>query len=116
MENEDVPVVRCFGVPDEDVTDVGKEARVPAPYGPPLKYVRRKSVTIFNEKTGKWETHGLVEHHERCPVCGRLMLVQAIWGTTYLALCSEECNKKFNEKYKEMGNLHETLRYFRERK
>jgi len=54
-------------------------------------------VELFNEKLGIWQEYPGVEHNEICPVCGRVMLVRAIKGTTYLACCSKECYKKYLE-------------------
>jgi len=59
-------------------------------------------VRIYNEKMGRWEDHIGVEYRDICPVCGRLMLVRAIKGTTWLALCSEECYRKFDELRRKM--------------
>jgi len=53
-------------------------------------------VRIYNEKLGIWEDRMAVEYYDVCPVCGRLMLVRALEGTTYLACCSEECYEEFD--------------------
>lgn len=55
---------------------------------------------------GHWLTYEYVEYKDLCPVCGRLMLVRAIKGTTWLALCSDECYRKFDELMKKTGKQH----------
>ena len=60
--------VNCFGTDKYEI--VGK----------------RLVVKVFNPKLGIWEEHVAVEHIDICPICGRLMLVRAIKGTTYLSL------------------------------
>jgi hypothetical protein len=64
---------------------------------------RRLTVRIFNEKTQHWQEEIAVEYHEICPICGSLMLVRAIQGTTWLALCSTECYEKYAALKKEVG-------------
>ena len=57
----------------------------------------------IQDKYGYWLTYEYVEYQDICPVCGRLMLVRAIRGTTWLALCSEECYRKFDKLMKEVS-------------
>ena len=52
-------------------------------------------VEIFNEKLGKWQWYEYSKTVMPCPVCGRLMKVYYIPGTTWFACCSEECYKKY---------------------
>jgi len=68
--------VKCFGIPEG-------------------KYRFVKGIEIYNEKLGVWQTYTLVEYYDKCPVCGRLMHVYAIKGTTWLACCSPECYEKY---------------------
>lgn len=81
--NEEVSVVmvRCFG--RLKYKNLGKRN----------KWNQKKTVDIFDPIYG-WITRGLVNRLERCPVCERLMLVQAILGTKYFACCSNECYDK----------------------
>ena len=85
----EVVEVRCFGVPDSKVRDVGAVR--------PLRSMRdgqnqlRKTVTIYNDKIKYWETCELVDYHDRCPVCDRMMHVMAVQGTTWIACCSRPC-------------------------
>ena len=84
LENKEKPVeVNCFGTSNYKIID--------------SRYVR------IRHEDGYWMTYEYVEYRDICPVCGRLMLVRAIRGTTWLALCSEECYKKFNELMKEVS-------------
>lgn len=54
-------------------------------------------ILVFNEKLETWQAEPLVEYRNVCPVCLKLMLVRAISGTTWLACCSKECYKKYNQ-------------------
>ena len=58
---------------------------------------RQLIVNIFNEKTQHWREEIAVEYNDVCPICGTLMLVKAIKGTTWLALCSKECYDKYKK-------------------
>ena len=62
---------------------------------------KRLVVKVFNEKLGVWQEHIGVEYVDVCCICGSLMLVRAIRGTTWLALCSKECYEKFDKLRKE---------------
>lgn len=80
IQNKEVPVeVNCFGTDKFEI--LGKQI----------------AVKIFNDKTGHWEKHIGVEYLAVCPVCGRLMLVRAIEGTTWVAMCSKGCYEKWDE-------------------
>jgi hypothetical protein len=62
---------------------------------------RQLIVRIFNEKIQHWQEQIAVEYQDICPICGSLMLVRAIQGTTWLALCSKECYEKYDALRKE---------------
>lgn len=66
----------------------------------------RKSLTaeIYNEKTGQWYDTNIVEYRDVCPICGKLMLVRAVCGSTWLACCSEDCYNNYFEKRNEKEN------------
>lgn len=74
--------VNCFGLPKDKYEILG------------VKKVRQ--VRVFNEVMGYWQIVDAVEYEDLCPICGTLMLVRAIRGSTWLALCSEECTQKYN--------------------
>jgi len=78
LKNKEKPVeVNCFGTNNYKIID--------------SHHVK------VQQSSGHWLTYEYVEYQDICPVCGRLMLVRAIRGTTWLALCSEECYRKFNK-------------------
>ena len=82
LKNKEKPVeVNCFGTNNYKIID-SHRVRV-------------------QHDDGHWLTYEYVEYQDICPVCGRLMLVRAIKGTTWLALCSEECYRKFDMLMKE---------------
>lgn len=56
---------------------------------------RKLVVKIYNPKLEMWQEEIGVEYEDICPICGTLMLVRAIQGTTWLALCSKECYEKY---------------------
>jgi hypothetical protein len=39
----------------------------------------------------------MIEYLDKCTICGRLMLVRAIVGTTWLACCSEKCYEEWEK-------------------
>jgi len=49
----------------------------------------------LNEKTGRIEEWPGFEYLDICPICGKLMLIRVIKGTTWLALCSKECYERY---------------------
>jgi len=59
-----------------------------------------RPVRFFNEKTGRWEDQVIIEYLDVCPFCGKLMLVRALKGTTWLGLDSPECYEKWKEYWK----------------
>jgi len=67
------------------------------------------TISVKNEKLGGiWIDHVGIEHMDLCPVCGTLLLVRAIKGTTYLACCSKKCYDKYFEYIKKKeGKEHE---------
>jgi len=52
-------------------------------------------VEMLDEELGKKQLYIAKEYYDICPICGNLMLVRAIVGTTYFALCGKECYKKY---------------------
>ena len=99
-ENKTEPVeVNCFGTtkyklcPDKRII---LARRYPAR---PEDFKEYPVVLIYNEKLKTWEAHGYLEYLDKCPVCGREMIVRAIPGTTWLACCSEECYRKYYEEH-----------------
>jgi len=48
-------------------------------------------------RRGRWFEYECKDYYDVCPVCGRLMHVYYIPGTTFLACCSEECYKKYEQ-------------------
>lgn len=80
--SESAKVINCFGTEKFEVLG------------------RQLIVKIFNDKVERWEEHIGVEYHDVCAICGTFMLVRAIKGTSWLALCSQKCY----EKYKELWN------------
>jgi len=72
------------------------------------------AVKIYNEKLGTWQYYPCNEYLDVCPVCGKLMKVFYIPGTTYLACCSEQCYKKYEEFSKSMFGIQPNLPSFSE--
>ena len=54
--------------------------------GSTMGYVR-----IFNEKLNIWQNEPCHDYYDICSVCGKLMHVYVVPGTTYIAACSKEC-------------------------
>ena len=88
-----IPIINCFGTKKYRLSIGG--------------------VQVWNEKLGQWTSYPYVQHFSKCPVCGKLIFVRAIKGTTYIGLCSEECSKKLEKKEKEVGDLWKALKFFR---
>lgn len=60
-----------------------------------IEILRNKIVVrIYNEKIHQWQNLVGVEYKTLCPVCGRLILVRAIEGSTWFPACSTECYDK----------------------
>lgn len=64
---------------------------------------KRVIIEVFNDKLNIWQRHIGIEYTDICAICGTFMLVRAIEGTTWVALCSEGCYQKFSELKKEVG-------------
>ncbi|RLI25547.1 hypothetical protein DRO58_06265 [Candidatus Bathyarchaeota archaeon] len=94
--------------------DVGMAYSLVAPQRPGTGRISRHSVQVYNEKTGSWEWYPCEEAIAPCPVCGRPMKCLYIPGTTWLACCSEECYRMFDEKVRELGGVRKALRWFLE--
>ena len=99
LEKGEEPVeIFCFGTEKfELIRDVGMQYS----YG----FRTRKSkhtVKIFNEKFGAWQRYPCNEYLDVCPICGRLMKVFYIPGTTYLACCSSRCYEEYFKLSKSM--------------
>jgi len=94
LEKGEKPVeIFCFGTEKfKLIRDVG----MPYSYG----FRTRKSkhtVKIFNEKLGTWQRYPCNDYLDVCPVCGRLIHVYYIPGTTWLACCSDKCYEHYKE-------------------
>lgn len=80
IQNKEIPIeVNCIGTDKYEILS------------------KQVVIRYFNEKLGIWQEHPGVEYRDICPICGRLMLVRAIKGTTWLALCSKKCYEKFDQ-------------------
>ncbi len=86
-ENVQSIEVNCFGL-QEDHYEI-------------LEKVTVHKVRIFNEKVGQWQIVDMIEYEDLCGICGSLMLVRAIKGSTWLAFCSKKCWEKFDQLRKE---------------
>jgi hypothetical protein len=51
----------------------------------------------YNDKLKTWQPEPMIEYLDKCTICGRLMLVRAIVGTTWLACCSEKCYEEWEK-------------------
>lgn len=109
MEIRGIPIVDCFGTEKYKVLKTRVKRRVYYPDGPERSF---RTVRVYNEKLGIWVTEPMVEHFTRCPVCGKLIFVRAIFGTTYVATCSDKCTKKLMKKAKELGDLYKAVKFF----
>jgi hypothetical protein len=90
-----IPVANCLGVPWAKIRNLGAVGLCPPTSSAHPKWTLKRSVTVFNDKVGRWETYGLVDYVAFCPgECGRRIRVLAIAGTTWLATCSEECYRQ----------------------
>jgi len=102
--------VNCFGLP-EGKYRIERDKRITVslvhPARRPEDFRVYQVVMVYNDKLGTWQAEPMVEYHERCPVCGKLMLVRAIAGC-----CSEECYRKMEEKAEELGGLDKAIRHF----
>lgn len=91
LKAEEQPVeVNCTGVPKDKIRNIQKVL----------------SAEILNEKTGHWQKVELTEYIDACPICGKLMKVRAIIGTTWIAACcsehSEQALKEIEEHAKNL--------------
>lgn len=79
LERRDEPIfVNCTGVPDNNIRNIQKVL----------------SGEIFNEKIGHWQKVELTEYLDACSICGKLMRVRAIVGTTWIPACCKEHTEK----------------------
>ena len=99
MEKTEMIEIKCFGVPDEDIRNLTKDA-----------------VEIRHQKTRVWRRYEIVHSLEDCSVCGKPLHLLVIKGSTWLACCSKECGDKFAEKERQLGGLSEAFKYFREQR
>ena len=60
-------------------------------------------VKIFNDKLHHWQNEPCHDYYDICPVCGKLMHVYVIPGTTYIAACSKECTDFVSKLMKEVN-------------
>ena len=75
LERRDDPVfVNCTGVPEDKIPNIHKIL----------------STQIFNEKIGRWQKVELTEYLDACSICGKLMRVRAVVGTTWVPACCED--------------------------
>ena len=101
-----IPIIDCFGTKKYKILKSRIERKLFYPHGPSKTF---RAVKVYNEKLGVWVTEPMIEHFARCPVCGKLIFVRAIFGTTYYATCSDKCLKKLLKKARELGHLHEAI-------
>ena len=101
-----IPIVDCFGTKKYRILKTTVKRKT---FGKEKSF---RAVEVYNEKLGMWITEPMVEHFAKCPVCGKLIFVRAIFGTTYVATCSDKCMKKLMEKAKELGDLYEAVKFF----
>jgi len=109
-KNEKPIEIFCFGT---DKFELIRGIGMPYNYG----YRTRRSkhtVKVFNEKLGTWQRYPCNDYLDVCPVCGRLMCVYYIPGTTYLACCSKECYEKYARMEKSMFGSNPNLPKFTE--
>jgi len=104
LERGDKPIiVNCFGnrkyklFPNKKIT---LTTHYPAK---PEDFREYKLILYYNERLGTWVAWGYIEYYDVCPVCGKLMLVRAMVGTTWVACCSKKCYEKWFEWYKKWG-------------
>jgi hypothetical protein len=91
--------VNCFGVQEGKYIITDRKMLFSTHYpAKPEDFKEYKVVLIYNDKLKTWEAHPMIEYIDKCPVCGRLMLVRAIAGTTWLACCSEKCYEEYLKK------------------
>lgn len=71
----DTPIeINCTGAPPDKIRNLRKTI----------------SAEIFNKKIKRWQKVELTEYNDACPICGKLMKVTAVVGSTWVAACSEE--------------------------
>jgi hypothetical protein len=93
--------VNCLGVPKGKYKITDKKMVFSWHYpAKPESFKEYRVVMIYNEKLGTWEPKPLIEYIDSCPICGKLMLVRAIAGTTWLACCSEKCYEEWDRRNK----------------
>jgi len=97
--SEKLPIIYCFGTDRFEI----------------VRGIESAYVKVWNDKLRMWQTCPLCDCITKCPVCGKDMHVYYIPGTTWLALCSDRCSQRFDEKVKELGGPWKALRYFLDR-
>jgi hypothetical protein len=104
---KDKPIeVNCLGVPEEKYIITDKTMLFSWHYpAKPECFKEYRIILIYNDKLETWEPKPLIEYLDNCPICGKLILVRSIAGTTWIACCSEKCYKKWKEK----GDLNTTV-------
>lgn len=85
--------VNCTGVSDNKIETLGVAT----------------IAKIYNDKTGNWQRVELTEYLDSCPICGRLMRVKAITGTTWLAACPEHIEQAFEELEKSRKEMSDNI-------
>ena len=96
--DENPLLIQCFGLPEDKIRNVGLVRSVAVVQHHKFVTVRCKTVEAFNDEIGHWQVYGIVDYLDKCPICGKLIRVQAVKGTTYLACCSKECYEKYELK------------------
>jgi len=56
-----------------------------------IKGVTMGYVKIFNDRINDWQNYPCRDYYDICSVCGNLMHVYYVPGTTYLTACSKKC-------------------------
>lgn len=52
---------------------------------------------IFNDKINQWQHHDCRFYYSICSICGKLMKVVFIPGTSWLAACSRKCYEEMDK-------------------
>lgn len=86
---------------------MGKATEIKTRRGTNIKYLDEYlPVDVFNKGTGIWQRYKAVEHYGACPVCGKLLLVRAIKGSTYFYACNKEHTEQGWKEHLELMKKH----------
>lgn len=93
--NVEPQIVNCFGGRDFKILGETFEHRTDQE-GKPYK-IRYLIINMYNDKIDQWQEEKVVEHYGACPICGALLLVRAVKGTTYFYACKEHTKQAWGE-------------------